>query len=169
MDKKARRDQARGRLEVWANVPAMIRVLQDEADGYAAEVEQLLAPTPTAYDRQPGGSGPGDPTAAMAARHERYLSWARRQVGCINRRMAAYQQYAAEVDRCVALLPSLECRVVLLRYRDYAGARSGYWGKIARRLHISEDYAKQLERQALDRLGDRLPELPEKVPTISHC
>lgn len=158
--RKEDRARVRAQLEAWANVPMMVKQLQDEIEDYAAAVEHVLSPKATQYDKQPGGGGVGDPTAAQAAKYERYMAWAREQTGILHRRMEQYQRYAAEVERCIALLPSLECKVVLLRYREYGGVKSGYWGKIARRVHVSEDYAKELEGKAVDRLSGRLPELP---------
>ena len=54
-------------------------------------------------------------------------------------------------------LPPLECEVIRLRYVEYGVAKSGYWEKVAQRMHVSQDWAKALERHGVERLINQLP------------
>ena len=56
----------------------------------------------------------------------------------------------------VMCLPPLECEVIKLRYVEYGVAKSGYWEKVAQRMHVSQDWAKALERHGVERLINRI-------------
>ena len=153
------REQVRARLWKWANTPAMIEALRKDASSYEAEMREMiesavLSPKPPEQAGMPGGNLPGDPTARAA--HEVPTKFYNDQIWAFSKRIDDYRKEAEEIERAIMQLPGLECIVIRMRYKECHKETSGYWEKIAHRIHTSTSHAKKLEGKACDRLAETL-------------
>lgn len=158
------RERVRTRLWTWANTPAMIKALRKDADFYETEMRErieaaVLSPKPPEQAGMPGGNLPGDPTARAA--HQVPTAYYNEQIEEFYKRITEYRTEAEEVERAIMQLPGLECLVIQLRYKEYGKDTTGYWDKIAHRIHTSTSHAKKLEGKACDRLAEALKIYPE--------
>lgn len=165
MTEKQSADRAtiRRLLMYWGNVE---RVRTEKAERIA-EIEQMIQAlydlSPASLTDTPRKNDISDPTYTSMARNEKR----RRGLEAAKARM---QEEVDEMDRRAAMieyevmcLPPLESEVIRLRYVKHGVAKKGYWQKIARRVHVSEDYAKKLEAKGVDKLIRQI-----KVDTIVH-
>lgn len=153
------RERVRVRLWTWANTPAVLEELRKEASSYEAEMREriesaVLSPKPPEQAGMPGGNLPGDPTARAA--HQVPTKFYNEQIWEFSKRIEKYREEAEEIEQAIMQLPGLECMVIRMRYKEYHKETSGYWEKIAHRIHTSVSHAKKLEGKACDRLAEAL-------------
>lgn len=155
MKKKSnpRRAAIRRELMAWGN----LKREQDEKQEQIREINERLSALydlhPQNLSGMPHASGVSDPTAEAAHRNRLSIETEETRKALLEASVAELEHIIMRTAALVAQLPSLECEVIKLRYIRYGVSPKGYWPKISRRLCISTDYAKQLERQALDRLA----------------
>lgn len=153
IDTHKRRALVRGILQEWGN---LTRLQKDNAERIA-EIEQELAALydlhPQQFTGAPGAAMPGDPTGAAAVRNRKRAAGLEAERTRLQLENAAHAAKAARIQGAVSRLPPLECEVIQQRYQRYGMAKKGFWPRIARRVHVSEAYAKELEGKAVDRLA----------------
>lgn len=155
MNKKRnpRRAAARVELRAWGN----LKREQDEKREQIREIDERLSALydlhPQNLSGMPHGSTAGDPTAEAAHRNRQTIQSEESRKALLEAGIAELEQAMMRTTLIVAQLPPLECEVIKLRYLRFGVSTKGFWPKIARRMCVSTDYAKQLERQGVDRFA----------------
>ena len=148
-----RRVAIRRELTAWGN----LKREQDEKREQIREIDEKLSALydlhPQSLSGMPHGSGVSDPTAEAAHRNSCRISTEETRKALLEGTVAELEQAISRTSALVDQLPALECETIKLRYLRFGASPKGYWPKIARRLNVSVDYAKQLERQGVDRLA----------------
>lgn len=151
--RNTRREIARAELKAWGN----LKREQDEKREQIREIDNKLSALydlhPQNLSGMPHASGTGDPTADAAHRNRQYTQTEETRKALLQASIAEIEQAIMRTTLIVSQLPPLECEVLKLRYLRYGVAKKGYWPKIAARMNVSVDYAKQLEWQGVDRFS----------------
>lgn len=154
--KESQRAAIRRLLMYWGNVQRARRDHQEAISRAEQEIESLYDLRAGKSDGMPGANAPGDPTGENVARNEAKIHGMEKHIAFLRRELDNMNYKAALIEEEIMCLPPLENEVVRLRYGRYGVSTKGYWPKIAKRVQISQDWAKALERQAVDRLLKRI-------------
>lgn len=156
------RAAVRRQLNRWKNTQDTIDALEkvreqkeeELASCYSAEVlESRFDVRPAPLTGTPGTGRPGDPTGRAAFATARKIRHLEGELNRLQERLLELQHYIAMVEDAVNSLPTLECRVIRLRYIEFGGRLKGFWPELAAVIPVSVDYAKELEGKAVDRLA----------------
>ena len=156
MDRREKRAAVRRLLMYWGNAERMRTDKEKMLVAIEDEIESQYDLHPQRLTGMPHGSGISDTTSATATRAAREIKRLERKKRRIESELDELNYHAGMIEFEVMCLPPLEYEVVKLRYVSYGVAKKGYWEKIARQMHVSQDWAKALERQGVDRLIDRI-------------
>jgi hypothetical protein len=139
-------------LMYWGNAERARREKAEHIVEIEAEIEALYGLRSTKLSGMPHGSGISDPTSAAVIRNEKRIKGLQATKDKVQAEIDELDYRAGLIEYEVMCLPPLESEVIRLRYIRYGVAKKGYWQRIARRAHVSEDHAKTLERNGVDRL-----------------
>lgn len=150
---KEARAAVRRQLMRWKNTIATIERVKRERTEREEELAVCYDLRPAQLTGMPGAGGPGDPTGRAALANDRKARRLEKELDEMQTRLLNLQHYIAQIEDEVNGLPVLECLVIRARYLDHGAETSGYWQKIASKVHVSESHAKRLEAQAVDKLA----------------
>lgn len=154
--KREERAAVRRLLMYWGNAERTRADKEQLLISVDEEIEALYDLRPQQLTGMPRGSGVSDSTPAAAQRASREAKRLEKKRQRLEDELQKLNYWAGMIEFEVMCLPSLEYEVIRLRYVKYGTAKRGYWERIARQLYISPDWAKKLERQAVDRLTGRI-------------
>ena len=155
-DRRENRAAVRRLLMYWGNAERTRTDKEKELVAVEEEIETLYDLRPACLTGMPGGSEISDSTSAAAGRAMREKKRLERKKQRIEKELEELNYHAGLIEFEVMCLPPLECEVIKLRYVEYGVAKSGYWEKIAQQMHVSQDWAKALERHGVERLINRI-------------
>lgn len=160
---KTERAAIRRLLMYWGNAERARREKAERIAEIDQEIAGLYDLSPQRLTGMPHVARMGDPTADAAARNAKKLAGLEANKARLADEIAELDRRTSLIEYEVMCLPPLESEVIRLRYVRYGVAKSGYWQKIARRVHVSESHAKKLESKGVDRLCTTM-----KVDTIGY-
>lgn len=143
-------------LKRWGSATQTCRHKQEEI----ARLNGLIAGTYDLHAQQltgmPHGSGVSDPTAFTAAKADRMREAYQRRITDIVDDIAELMDFCTAIDQLLDDLPADQRRIIDLRYRRFSGTQYNLWVRVARLAGVSEDWAKSLERRAVDTLSEKI-------------
>lgn len=138
----------------WGNATRTCRAKQREIAEYNTLIESVYDLKPPKLSDMPKAQGRSDPTALTVEQatqlKERYNDRIKELINDISSELA----FVSFIDSALDEFPTLEKNVIELRYKRFAETRQDPWVKTARLMDKSVDWAKALERSAIDRLMD---------------
>lgn len=152
MDKIAQRAAVRRVLMYWGNAERARQAKAERIAELDQEINALYDLHPQILTGMPHSTAISDPTSATALSSEKKVAGLRATQARLTDEMNEMDRRASLIEFEVMCLPPLESEVIRLRYLKYGVAKKGYWVKIAWRVHVSEDHARRLERNGVDKL-----------------
>ena len=150
------RSEVRRILMYWGNAYRARREKAEKIAEIDAEIQGLYDVKTQQLSGMPHGTGVGDPTAQQAMRISHKIKGLQSCRERCEMEIADLDKKVEQIETEVMCLPPLEYETIKLRYVRYGVAKSGYWLRIARRLNVSVDHAKTLERNGVDKLRKNL-------------
>lgn len=158
-DKEKRQNEraaVRRLLMYWGNAERMRTEKERQLIAIDEEIESQYDLHPQRLTGMPHGSGISDTTYNTALKATREIKQLEMKKQRLETELQDLKYHAEMIEFEVMCLPPLECEVIKLRYVEYGVAKSGYWEKVAQRMHVSQDWAKALERHGVERLINRI-------------
>lgn len=163
MDKKAmdaerqnERAAVRRLLMYWGNAERMRTEKERQLIAIDEEIENQYDLRPQRLTGMPHGNGISDTTYSTAIKATREIKQLELKKQRLEAELQDLKYHAGMIEFEVMCLPPLECEVIKLRYVEYGVAKSGYWEKVARKMRLSQDWAKALERRGVEKLINRI-------------
>lgn len=143
-------------LKRWGAATQMCRRKQEEIAEYNGLIDATYGLHAQQYSGMPHGSGVSDPTAFTAAKADRMRGAYQRRIADIVDDIAELMDFCTAIDQLLDDLPADQRRIIDLRYRRFSGTQYNLWVRVARLAGVSEDWAKSLERRAVDTLSGKI-------------
>ena len=143
-------------LMYWGNAERTRTDKERQLVAVDEEIESQYDLHPQRLTGMPHGSEVSDATYNAAVKATREIKRLERKKQRLEAELQELNYHASMIEFEVMCLPPLECEVIKLRYVEYGVAKSGYWEKIAQRMHVSQDWAKALERRGVEKLINRI-------------
>lgn len=143
-------------LKRWGAATQMCRRKQEEIAEYNGLIDATYGLHAQKLTGMPHGSGVSDPTAFTAAKVDRMRGAYQRRIADIVDDIAELMDFCTAIDQLLDDLPADQRRIIDLRYRRFSGTQYNLWVRVARLAGVSEDWAKSLERRAVDTLSGKI-------------
>lgn len=143
-------------LKRWGAATQMCRRKQEEIAEYNGLIDATYGLHAQKLTGMPHGGEVSNPTAITAERAEKLRDAYRRRIADITDDIANLMDFCAAIDSLLLDLPVDQYKVIDLRYRRFNTAKKPPWVRVARLAGVSEDWAKSLERRAVDTLSGKI-------------
>lgn len=151
-DRKTARAKVRRLLMYWGNAERTKTEKERRIIEADEEIESLYDLHPQCLSGMPHSGVISNPTFDSAAKATREIKRLERKKQRLEDELKELNRRAGLIEFEVLCLPPLECEVIKQKYVNFGVATSGYWPQIARKMHVSEDWAKALERRGVEHL-----------------
>lgn len=159
MDQKNRAEQRaaiRRLLKRWGSATQLCKSKQEEIAQYQGLIDATYDLHPQQYTGMPHGNNISNPTALTAERAEKLRNAYRRRIDDIMDDIAELMDFCTAIDCIIVDLPPDQQRVIDLRYRRLNSACKSPWVRVGALAGMSEDYARSIERSAIDAIGKQI-------------
>lgn len=143
-------------LKRWGAATQMCRRKQEEIAEYNGLIDATYGLHAQKLTGMPHGNDVSNPTAITAERADRLRDAYRRRIADITDDIANLMDFCAAIDSLLLDLPADQYRVIDLRYRRFNTAKKPPWVRVARMAGMSEDWARELERKAVDSISKNI-------------
>ena len=143
-------------LKRWGAATQMCRRKQEEIAEYNGLIDATYGLHAQKLTGMPHGNDVSNPTAITAERADKLRDAYRRRIADITDDIANLMDFCAAIDSLLLDLPVDQYKVIDLRYRRFNTAKKPPWVRVARLAGVSEDWAKSLERRAVDTLSGKI-------------
>lgn len=148
--KTEQRAAVRRVLMRWGAATQLCRRKQEEIAKYRGLIDATYGLHAQQYTGMPRSGTVSDPTA-MAAEHAEKLREAyKSRIADISEDIAELMDFCAAIDSILLDLPPDQQRILDLRYRRFNSVRKPPWVRVGVLAGVSEDWARELERKAID-------------------
>lgn len=143
-------------LKRWGAATQMCRRKQEEIAEYNGLIDATYGLHAQKLTGMPHGNDVSNPTAITAERADRLRDAYRRRIADITDDIANLMDFCAAIDSLLLDLPADQYKVIDLRYRRFNTAKKPPWVRVARMAGVSEDWARELERKAVDSISKNI-------------
>ncbi len=151
-ERKAARAKVRRLLMYWGNAERTKTEKERQIIEVDEEIESQYDLRPQCLSGMPHSGVISDSTFNSAMKATRETKRLERKKQRLEDELKDLNYRAGLIEFEVLCLPPMECEVIKQRYVNFGVATSGYWQQIARKMHVSEDWAKALERRGVELL-----------------
>jgi hypothetical protein len=134
----------------------MCRRKQEEIAEYNGLIDATYGLHAQKLTGMPHGGEVSNPTAITAERAEKLRDAYRRRIADITDDIANLMDFCAAIDSLLLDLSVDQYKVIDLRYRRFNTAKKPPWVRVARMAGVSEDWARELERKAVDSISKNI-------------
>lgn len=143
-------------LKRWGAATQMCRRKQEEIAEYNGLIDATYGLHAQKLTGMPHGNDVSNPTAITAERADKLRDAYRRRIADITDDIANLMDFCAAIDSLLLDLPVDQYKVIDLRYRRFNTAKKPPWVRVARMAGVSEDWARELERKAVDSISKNI-------------
>lgn len=154
--KSEQRAAVRRVLMRWGAATQLCRRKQEEIAEYRGLIDATYGLHAQQYTGMPRSGTVSNPTAMTAEHAEKLREAYKRRIADISEDIAELMDFCAAIDSILLDLPPDQQRILDLRYRRFNSARKSPWVRVGALVGMSEDYARSIERSAIDAIGKQI-------------
>lgn len=146
------RKSMREKLFRWGDETRRTKEIEEKINAYKILIDSLYGVKTQELSGMPHGSGVSDPTLNTAERNEERVAAYNERIDDLSNELRNMLSECKLIGDMVKKLPPVQSSIINLRFVRMGTSKKDTWEKIARLSGYVEDYARRIERDALDNL-----------------